>query len=266
MLKEQRLQFILDYLKKEKVLIITDISQKLGVSYMTIWRDLADLESQGLLRRVRGGATAVEAGAKYERTIFPNFDPAKDRYYEQKALIGRYTAEALLDDGDNITIEAGTTASAVVPFLHHKDLTVLTNGLVTALMAAQHIPEVTVMCSGGILIETGAFIGPQAQKFFSHFRVKKALFSAQGLTLEDGFTDPTPLYSDLKRAMKANAEKTIMLLDSSKLGVRSLIQVLPLDEVNIVVTDSGANTDFVEALRQRGIEVHIAQVAKELLK
>jgi DeoR/GlpR family transcriptional regulator of sugar metabolism len=259
MLKEQRRQYILDQLNKDKVLSISQVSQELDVSYMTIWRDLTDLESHGLLRRVRGGAVAAKQDPDHESIAFPNFDPVQDPNYAKKIAIGRYAAHNLVENGENITIEAGTTASAMAPFLLHKDLTVLTNGLIATLALAKRFPHVTVMCSGGILIETGAFIGPQAQEFFTQFRVKKAFFGAQGLTLEDGFTDPTPLYSNLKNAMKANAEKIIVLLDSSKLGNRSLIQVLRLEEVDILVTDAFADPSKLEDIQRGGIEVHIAE-------
>lgn len=265
MLKEQRLQYILSKLDKKRVVTIADLCQNLDVSNMTIWRDLSELENQGLLRRVRGGALATEIDTDPTQVTFPNFDPLLDPHYDQKTLIGRYAAQKLVSDGDSIIIEAGTTTSSLVPFLHQSELTLLTNGLVTTMMAAPQGKNTTIMCSGGILIDTGAFIGPQAEEFFTHFRVKKAFLGAEGFTIEDGFTDTTPLYSQLKCVMKQNAEKIIMLINSSKLGVRSLIQVISLDDVDIIVTDSAAPIDIVEELRQRGIEVHIAEVSEELL-
>ena len=102
----------------------------------------------------------------------------------------------------------------------------------------------------------GAFIGPQAEDFFSKFRVKKAFFGAQRLTERDGFTDPTPLYTRLKNAMRQNTEKAIMLLDSSKFGLRSLVQVMALDEVDTIVTRADAPPDIVTALKSRGIDIH----------
>ena len=258
MLKEQRRQYILDQLNNAKALSINQVSQELNVSYMTIWRDLTDLESLGLLQRVRGGAVLAKQDPDHESIPFLNFDPSQDPNSAKKIAIGQYAAKQLVENGDNITIEAGTTASAMAPFLTNKDLTVLTNGLVATLALASRLPHITVMCSGGILIETGAFIGPQAQEFFSHFRVNKAFFGAQGLTLEDGFTDPTPLYSDLKTVMKASAEKIIVLLDSSKLGHRSLIQVLRLENVHILVTDESADPFMLEEIRSRGIDVRVA--------
>lgn len=259
MLKEQRLQNILQRVNREKAVTIHTLSQNLGVSYMTIWRDLTEMEEQGLLQRVRGGALAVDTGAYPSPEIYPGFDTQQDVNYEKKVHIARYAADHLVSDGENITIEAGTTASSLVNYLHHSELTILTNGLAATMMAVQHLPDTMVMCSGGILIETGAFIGPQAEDFFRQFRVNKAFLSAQGFTLEDGFTDHSPLYSQLKSAMIKNAGQVIMLVDSSKWGYRSLIRVMGLEEVDVIVTDSGAPREIIDGLLRQGIDVRVSE-------
>jgi DeoR/GlpR family transcriptional regulator of sugar metabolism len=225
---------------------------------MTISRDLDELEVEGSLRRIRGGAMLIKKDVDLVSPSFPLFDPQLDPHHLQKAAIGRYSARHLVQDGDYITIEAGTTASSMMQFLHQSNLTILTNGLQASILAAPNVHNLTLICSGGILIDTGAFIGPQAEDFFLKFRVKKAFIGAQGLTERDGFTDPTPLYTRLKDAMRQNTEKAIMLLDSSKFGIRSLVQVMTLDEVDTIVTDTGAPPDIVTALKSRGIDIRIA--------
>lgn len=259
MIKEQRLQYIHENLKKTGMVSIRDLSKYLGVSYMTIWRDLGELEARGWSQRIRGGAIKKDTESYVQSLIFPNFDPKNDPQYDKKVIIARYAVANLLEDGDIITIEAGSTTSAMVLFLDKENLTILTNGLVTTFYAAHLLKKNSVICSGGVLIDTGAFIGPQAEEFFNHYRVGKAFFSARGLTLQDGFTDPTPLYSQLKCVMRENAEQIIMLMDSSKFGVRSLIQVMPYDVVDVLVTDQDAPQEIIEGLRQRGIDVRIAQ-------
>lgn len=267
MLREKRHVFILKWIRQDRLVSISELSQRLGASYMTIWRDLETLEKQGLLARVRGGAVlgkGLDGGLPDEKT---------GRNGECKLQIGRYAAQHLVEAGDTILVEAGTTASSLVPFLNQPNLTVLTNGLHTIQLLytlKQQDPQrnLTAMCSGGILIETGAFTGPQAEDFFARFRVKKAFLGAHGASLEGGFTDPSPLYSNLKRIMKASTERVIMLLDSSKFGVRSLVQVMSLDEVDLLVTDPGAPEEIVTDLRLAGIDVRQAEpfeTAQELL-
>lgn len=260
MLKEQRQQYILNRVTHEKVVSIADLSKSLGVSYMTVWRDLSFMESQGLLLRIRGGATSAVDEISPKDRVLPHFDPVYNPQSDKKTLIARYAAQKLVKPGENIIIEAGTTVSGIIPYLNQENLTILTNGLATSLIAAQFIPRITVMCSGGVLIETGAFIGPQAEAFFSQFSVNTVFFGAQGLTIEDGFTDMTPLYIQLKNAMKQKAGQIVVLLDSTKWGIRSLTRVLKIEEVDIIVTDQDAPPDMVARLVEMGPKVQVAGV------
>ncbi|MCA2001001.1 MAG: DeoR/GlpR family DNA-binding transcription regulator [Chloroflexi bacterium] len=253
MLKEERKKKLLEIINSEKAIAIADLCERTGVSQMTIWRDLGELAAEGAIERIRGGAIArkhdaLPAGLKAEQDV----------HASQKAAIGRYAAQRLVAEGDFITLEAGTTVRSLIPHLQAPNLTVLTNGLLTSFLAYQTNAHITLMCSGGVLIETGAFIGPQAADFFKAHRVRKAFVGASGLTLEDGFTDPTPLYLPLKKAMMENADQVVMLLDSSKIGARSLLQVAAFDEVDLLVTDDNAPQDVLSALREKGVEVHIA--------
>jgi len=257
MIREKRQTLIMELIKQENLVTIQDLSNQLGVSYMTISRDLDELEALGRLHRIRGGAMAIKEGNELVSQPSRIYDPQLDPNYQKKLAIGKYTALCLVEDGDTITIEAGSTATCIVPFLIQTNLTILTNGLLTAMMVAPKVQTTSLICSGGILSEIGTFVGPQAEEFFSKFRVKKAFFGARGLTVKDGFTDPTPLYTGLKNAMKQNAEKVIMLLDSSKFGVRSLVPVMSLEEVDTIVTDAGAPVEMVAALQEKGIDIRV---------
>ena len=258
MLKETRRVQVLNLIRQESPVTVEELSRRFGVSYMTVWRDLKALEGQGLIQRLRGGAVALSDGQEEEARAFPWPQAERDPHLQAKLAIGRFAAENLVADSDTITIEAGTTASSLIPFLTQPNLTIITNGLYTAYLAAQQANKLTLISSGGLLIETGAFTGPQAEDFFGRYRVKKAFLGAMGLTLEDGFTDPSPLYTRLKQAMRQNSDRVIMLIDSSKLGVRSLVHVMALDEVDVIVTDANAPEDLTVQLRRRGLEVHLA--------
>jgi DeoR/GlpR family transcriptional regulator of sugar metabolism len=259
MLKNERQTKILDLLEKNHLVTINNLSQELDVSYMTIWRDLEAMEQAGQLKRIRGGAISLQTRSD---DIF-TASPVEDEFFASinspnRRILGRYAAQEMVQAGDIITLEAGSTVSSMAPFLQHSNLTILTNGLWTASTIFPALQKITLMCSGGILIDTGAFIGPQAEEFFARFRVQKAFVGAQGLTLEDGFTDATPLYTNLKKVIKNNSEKLIVMIDSNKIDHRSLVPVMTLDEVDAIITDSGAPAEIVSHLRQEGIEVHIA--------
>ena len=260
MLKNERQKQLLEIINKEKVVAIADLCKRLEVSHMTIWRDLDELADAGLIQRIRGGAMANEHP---DFNILGTHILEQDPYAAQKSSIGHYAAHHLVDEGDFITVEAGSTASSLVPFLQVPNVTLLTNGLLTSLLAYHSNIEVNLICSGGVLIETGAFTGPQAEDFFNSHRVCKAFLGAAGLTVNDGFTDPTPLYLRIKKAMMSNADQIILMLDSSKLGVRSLLQVADFEDVDILVTDTGISAEMVAALEQLGIEVQIANLLDE---
>lgn len=198
MIREQRRGRILELVRQERLVSIHELADRLDVSYMTISRDLEELEAEGSLRRIRGGAMLPEKELELDAPSFPPFHPQNDPHHLHKAAIGRYAATHLVEDGDYITIEAGSTASNLIQFLHQGNLTILTNGLLASILAAPKVHNLTLICSGGVLIETGAFIGPQAEDFFSKFRVKKAFFGAQGLTFKRWVHRSNPALHTLK--------------------------------------------------------------------
>jgi len=256
MLKNERQNQILHLLQQDRSVSLSDLSKHFDVSDMTIWRDLDELSRAGLIKRIRGGALVRESTHVGIQDFSNDFH---DPRAAKKSAIGSYVARHLINIGDSITIEAGTTARSIVPYLNTPNLTILTNGLLTCMAVYHSKTNMMLMCSGGVLIENGAFIGPQAEDFFANFHTQKAFLGAEGLTIKEEFTDSTPLYTNLKKVMKSKADQTIMMLDSSKIGVSSLVQVMKINEVDILITDCDASPDVINSLRQYGIDVRIAE-------
>lgn len=256
MLLSERRRAILESLKREGFISNEELTRRLNISSMTLWRDLKALEEQGLIRRVWGGAAwPGHEGGSDPRGQFA-ISPAV--FSPVKAAIGRYAAEKLVGPGESITLEGGSTVTAMIPALAAPDLTLLTNGLNALTLANSCQLEATLLSCGGILNqETRTFYGPQAERFFADFQVDTAFLSAAGVTLEDAFTDPSPFYVRLKELMRRQARRTVVLIDSSKFGVRTLTRVLRFDEVNTLVTDSAAPPAVVDGLREAGIDVHL---------
>ena len=172
--------------------------------------------------------------------------------------IARYAAEHFVDDHDIIILEAGTTVGAMVKHLTQKNLTVITNGLGTINELDLSLPNITAICCGGILRDIGhTFVGPQAEEFFRDLRTRRLFLSATGLAFPEGITDPNVLEIQVKRAMAKSAGQMILLLDSSKFGLRSLSPIIPLEKIDVLVTDSGAPEEYVEELGRREIEVRL---------
>jgi DeoR/GlpR family transcriptional regulator of sugar metabolism len=226
---------------------------------MTIRRDLKVLEDNGYVERTHGGAVRVWDARVRDHLVAREM--RQQMATEQKAQIARYAARHFTADSETIILEGGTTTAAMVEHLKDRqDLTVVTNGLfVTNELQRLLSPSANIICAGGIL-RPGAltFVGPVTERFFREFHANKLFLSATGLTLQAGVTDPHMLETQVKKAMIASASQVILLMNSSKFGVKSLMTVMSLDEVGVLVTDEGCPPGMVGELRARGIDVQIA--------
>jgi DeoR/GlpR family transcriptional regulator of sugar metabolism len=254
-LTEERRQRIAQMVESNGSISYGDLERSFEVSRMTLYRDLKVLEALNRLRCVRGGAVRVEG-------IAPEPLPSKKRsqHRKEKEAIGRYAVQHFVKEGDFVVLEAGTTVACTLKYLGKPGVTLISNGLEVIREATALLPTVTVMGCGGILREPSyTFVGPQAEAFFAQLRAHTVFLSASGLSLDDGLTDPNPLEIQVKRAMVACAQQLVVLVDSSKFGTRSLLQTLPLDKIQTLVTDDRVPDRFANQIRNLGIELHIAK-------
>lgn len=254
MLPAQRQQQILEDIEKNGAGSIVELSQKYGVSEMTVRRDLKILEEERYITRTHGGAVRANSSI-----IEPRYAAKQKLHASSKASIARYAAEELVSNGDVIILEGGTTVTAMAQYLSTtQDCTIVTNGLYTTNALQPLLPQATIICTGGILREVSAtFVGPVAEQFFREFHANKLFISTTGLTLDAGFTDPSMLESQVKKAMIASADQVIVLLDSHKFGVKSLTTVLPANKVDVLVTGADAPESTLQLLRAEGVQIHI---------
>lgn len=254
MLRDERFKKILDFVDAENNISTKELSQRLHVSEMTIWRDLKKLESLELIQRVRGGILKGSMIPARE----PQFDAKQIIRHGEKQAVARYASENFVTDGEIIMLEGGTTVAGMVPFLTtHKRLTVLTNGFKTVMQALPYLSQMNLMICGGILRDVShTLVGPQAESFFAGLQAQKFFISATGLTMESGLTDPNPLEIQVKRAMWRSTEKVILLLDSSKFGKCSLASILPLHSIHALITNSDAPKEILDELDKIGVEIH----------
>jgi len=256
-LTEERRQRIAQMVESNGSISYRDLERSFGVSRMTLYRDLKALEGLSRLRCVRGGAVRVEG------IITPEPMPSKKRsqHRKEKEAIGRYAVQHFVKEGDFVVLEAGTTVACTLKHLGKPGVTLISNGLEVIREATALLPTVTVMGCGGILREPSyTFVGPQAEAFFAQLRAHTVFLSASGISLDDGLTDPNPLEIQVKQAMVACAEQLVVLVDSSKFGIRSLLQTLPMDKIQILVTDDRIPERFANEIRKLGIELHIANI------
>lgn len=241
--------------------LIPRLSEKYDVSEMTIRRDLKALEKDGLIKRTWGGAILWPPGrtsAARDEPFVLSRERRRQLHQECKEAIARRAAEKWVRDGDILIMEGGTTVAAMAQFLApYKELTVVTNGLAGADRLQRCLPsDATIICTGGILRpESSTFVGPVAEHFFREFHGRRLFLSATGFTLEMGLTDPRMLETQVKRAMIASVDEVIVLLDSSKFGVKSLMTVLEPQHISCLITDDAAPPDLLKQLSDLDVQI-----------
>jgi DeoR/GlpR family transcriptional regulator of sugar metabolism len=255
-LTEQRHRKILDLVQSQDVVTIDRLIDEFRVSQMTIWRDLTTLEQDGKVRRVRGGVTQVERASTNE----PLYRAKRVVQQEAKRVIAQFAARNFIKDNDIIILEAGTTVGAMIEFINQPNLTVITNGLGNLDDLSLLVPGISVLSCGGMLRSVAyTFVGPQAESFLHNLRAHTLFLSSTGLAFPEGITDPSLLEIQVKRAMADSASRIVLLIDSTKFGVRSLAPIIPLDRIQAVVTDNLAPQADIDRLKGMGIEVFIAE-------
>ncbi|MGC8787865.1 MAG: DeoR/GlpR family DNA-binding transcription regulator [Anaerolineae bacterium] len=253
---EKRKLAILEELANAHRVLVSDLSQKFGVSEVSIRRDLEELEARGLLRRVWGGAVSVP------QTILEwSFNEKMMMHKEQKERIGR-AAAALVKDGDVIIMDSGTT---VVHVARHISRDILTSGHLTVITSSLPIVRelgcwkgVHLILLGGIYLPQQEVVaGPQSIACLSGLHADKMFLGAGGLSLEVGATTATVLDAEVDRACVKASDQVIAVIDSSKIGRKGLATVVPLTDIDILITDDGAPPDFVAQVTALGVEVRI---------
>ncbi len=252
----ERQNIIVNLINEKGSITITDLIEKFNASKMTIWRDLTVLDERGLLKKVHGGAIKTDKPSSQE----PTFEEKATVAAEEKELIAKYAAENLVTDNNIISLDAGSTAIKMIPFLKQKNLTLLTTGLNAMALAAKYGSKFTVIGCGGELRQPAlAFVGSIAEQFFRDYKVDVTFLSATGISINDGITDPHLSDVRVKKAMMEGAEKVIFLMDSSKINKRSLAITTKIEDIDLLITDYKISDAFVEDLNRLGVKYEIVR-------
>ncbi|QSH41510.1 DeoR/GlpR family DNA-binding transcription regulator [Lentisphaerota bacterium ZTH] len=262
MLAEERKEVIISRLEKSGSMSTKELLEVLGISSMTLWRDINSLEKQGVLKRIHGGITAIK---KPKRSgIAENTVSVKRLINEGKKLaLAEYAVRNFISPGDIITLEGGTTVASIVQFLEKlaETITILTNSMYICNLVTQFNYEYNLVCSGGILRKiSNTFVGPSAQAFFNSHKSNILFISSAGFDNETGLTDPNPLEVQVKQNMIQNADKVIALLDSSKFDVHSLMKVVDFKDIDIFVTDSCIKPEDKAFLMTAGFDLRVVEL------
>lgn len=253
MTKEERHAIILDSLMRHERVQVSELSEALEVSAVTIRKDLTELEKKGKLYRSHGHAIKMNPYAN-NRTV----NEKEKLMPTQKMMIGTKAAELITRD-DSIIIASGTTvhafARAIQP-IHH--LTVISASLqVSEILSA--LPEVEIIQLGGTLRHSSqSVVGEYAKAPFNDCACTKLFLGVDGIDLDYGITTTDIREAELNRVQMSAAQKIIVLADSTKFNRRGFSKIADMDEVDLIITDSRIPEAIVRQLEERGIEMIIA--------
>lgn len=252
-MKLERRGQITELINQQRTVTNTELMERFGISIETVRRDLDYLEQQGVLRKVYGGAV-VNISLNSE----PEYASRAKTNFQQKNAIAR-EAVKLIHPGDTVYLGVGTTVQAMVQYMKNLGhITVFTNALRTAVELSE-LPDCTVILPGGQLRSKELTLsGFPAEDNLLHFNVDKAFIGIGGIT-EEGITDFHIAEAQLHRQLVTNARQAYALVDSSKMGIRALNKVCPLDQIDLVITDSNAPTQSVKSLQKAGTKVIVAK-------
>ncbi len=241
--KEQQ---ILTLLVRDPNLSVTDLARDLEVSSVTMRGYLNGLAEKGYLYRVRGGAIP---------TIHPEIVEREQSRQQEKRAIAHHAA-SMVEDGDTIMIEAGTTTAMVARFLLGKrDVSVVTNNAL-ALAHARGNPGLRVNVVGGEFRPANeSIVGPLALSILEQFHVQTAFVGTDGFSVANGLSTHLVEGAEIVRRMAAQAERVVVLADSGKFNHTGFVHVLPLSQVDVIVTDSGLTEGDAASLAETGVDI-----------
>ncbi len=235
MLAQQRQARILEELDRRGSVRVSELVQLLGVSDMTVRRDLDTLRQRGLLDKVHGGATLREEGSTDE----PGFLTKSARELAEKEAIAARAA-TLVEPGSAVAISAGTTTHALARHLVDvPGLTVVTNSVwVADVLHSSGQNGTTVLLTGGLRTPSDALVGPIAIEALRSLHVDVVFMGVHGMDAKAGFSTPNLMESETNRAMVANARRLVVVADSTKWGVLGLSSFAPLEQADVVISDT----------------------------
>lgn len=243
---------IIERVAEEQTIHVGSLARDLGVSEMTIRRDIRRLERDGFLRQTYGGATA-----HLTRAMDVAFNARALQHAREKRLIAMRAAP-LIEGARTVYLGIGTTAEQFARFLPARpDLTIVTASLpIGSLLGTR--PVRAIVLGGAVLREELTLVGPMAIDGLERYVFDVAVIGAAGISVRWGLTELSDEEADVQRRVLARAQRVLVLADGSKLGVATNAAVAPATVVRTLVTDASAPPDELAALRGLGIEIVLA--------
>ena len=247
-MKLERINKIKKYLIEHETVSLDKLCEVFDVSKNTIRRDISELEALSIVKKVYGGVTLN----RKEETI--PFQQRKEQNVTEKTEIGRLASE-LIQEGDIIFIDSGSTTVALIPFLKYKEnVTVVTHSL-SAINEVSKLQNLTLISTGGFhQRKTNSFAGISTIEFLKNLNISKAFMATTGVSIEKGITNTTYLEAEIKKTLTEISEQIILMADNSKFDKSSFMRYCDLARVNYVITDLTPTKQYLDFFKANGIE------------
>ncbi|MGW0629062.1 DeoR/GlpR family DNA-binding transcription regulator [Streptomyces sp. NPDC002758] len=253
LLAEQRRALIVDEVRRRGGVRVNELTRKLGVSDMTVRRDLDALARQGVLEKVHGGAVPVVEASTHE----PGFEAKSGLELSAKEDIARAAAQ-LVTPGTAIALSGGTTTFALAhQLLEVADLTVVTNSVRVAdvFHAAQRTlgqrqGAATVVLTGGVRTPSDSLVGPVADRAIAVLHFDLLFLGVHGISVEAGLSTPNLAEAETNRRLVQSARRVVVVADHTKWGTVGLSSFATLEQIDTLVTDAGMPEEAREEISE----------------
>ena len=245
---------ILELVDEFEFVGVRELSDEFGLTEMSVRRDLATLESEGVIARVRGGATRPRVSQPSRQYAVGSARNAADKARIARAAIELIPADSVVFFYSGSTV--ARTAASLGEGLR-SSLTIVTNSLPIINEVSSWEDPHLVAIGGTYLATYMAFVGPQSIDALEQLSADVAILGCDGLSAEGGLTTPHQLVAQIGTTLISRARRTIVVADSTKVGRRGFTPIGPVDDIDILVTDAGADPGEVKSLRDHGVDVRL---------
>lgn len=257
MLADERRNRLLELVRTRRFASLPELVLALDVSESTIRRDLEQLEEMGAAKRIHGGVLYVGASPKN-----PHFDLQQTDEWDQKRAIAA-AAVRLIEDGDSVMLDGGSTTYEVARLLVGRPVHVVTNSLPVANLLGSDNECDLVFIGGNICQRSGVSMGPLANQMIRSLRIRKTILSVAGIN-EAGFFNNNLLLVETERVMMHAADEVIVVADNSKFGRQSLTHLCELSDIKHLVVDSGISDYWRKKIIAAGVDLVVAETDEKI--
>ena len=240
-------------LHERRVVRVSTLSEQIGVSEVTIRRDLEALERRGILERTHGGAVLTQ-----RMRAEPAYVEAISSNPEAKRRIAQAAAD-LVDAGDTLYLNGGTTTLQVFRHLRAPGLKVITNHVGIALESAEHDFDL-LLVGGHYRAPSNSVVGPFATEALRRTHATRAYVGVEGVSVTSGLTSPVAAEAEIARVMIEQARgRVVIVADHSKIGTVADFVIAPLEAADTLVVDDAVDEEYRDRLVEAGVEVIVAR-------